>query len=327
LWFVYLNCLLGPGALFGAVDLFNKATTNIANFRSIENDLALDDSVITAKIKKGAFVRISMADFLEHVMVEDKEEEERKAQAEDSKIAEIPWYELTDDDKFYIKVYKRVRELVNKNIFALLNSYKMVPKNSRTPAYKYFHETEIYREIHVDQSEPPSVYIIISGRIRVEVETIRNKEKKPHTIACKRKGKKPMVVKVSVVSLLLSRLILHQTFTMPILLLDEGSLLCLRDETFSIGKLGEENKVIKPSKDGSLTRSELLQAMKEAQTPDVLKGSTQVDSNNRTPIESLYRIKLLVESTCSYLKYPYAFFAGILDDEKRILKSIADGIP
>jgi WD40 repeat protein len=134
-----------------------------------------------------------------HVMIEDKEEEVRKAQAEDSKIAEIPWNELTNDDKFYIKVYKRVRELVNRNIFALLDSYKMVPKNSRTPAYKYFHETEIYREIHVDQSEPPSVYIIISGRIRIEVETIRNKGKKPHTIACKRKGKKPMVVKVSFV--------------------------------------------------------------------------------------------------------------------------------
>jgi hypothetical protein len=112
---------------------------------------------------------------------------------------------------------------------------------------------------------------------------------------------------------------------MPILLLDEGSLLCLKEETFLIGQLGEEKKVIKPSKDGSLTRSELLQAMKEAQNPVVLKPLGQSDGD-RPPVESLYRIKLLVESTCSYLKYPYSFFAGILDDEKRILKSIADGI-
>jgi hypothetical protein len=188
--------ILGPGSVFGAVDLVNKISTNAREYRKLDPTALLEETVMTAKMKKGAYVRMSIADFLEHVMVDDKEEEIRKARAEDSKIAEIPWDELTDDDKFYIKVYKRTRDLVNKNLFAFLDSYRMVPKNSRMAAFKYYHETEIYREIPVDFNEASSVYLILHGRIRIEVETLRNKEK-THTIACKRKGRKPMVVKVS----------------------------------------------------------------------------------------------------------------------------------
>lgn len=188
--------VLGPGQMFGALDLFNKVTNDVKGYRNIENHDILGDKVVQARVRKGAYVRISMADFLDHVMVDDKEEEIRLAQAEDAKIAEIPWAELTDDDKFYIRVYKRTRDLVNRNLFAFLDSYRMVPKNARMPAFKFYHETEIYREINIGPEEPPSVYIIIHGRIRIEVETKRNKEKS-HTLACKRKGKKPMIVKVT----------------------------------------------------------------------------------------------------------------------------------
>ncbi len=130
---------------------------------------------------------------------------------------------------------------------------------------------------------------------------------------------------------------------MPILLLDEGSLLLLKDESFLIGSEGEPKKVIKPSKNTTLSRTDLIEALKQQKekdneklrrksevslsSTDPLKSSTLNASSTSAPAkaEPLYRIRLVVESTCSYLKYPYANFTKILNDEKLIMRSMADG--
>ena len=188
--------LLGPGSVFGAVELFNRVQENIEYYRNMDTSEVIHDGVLTAKVKQGAFVRLSLDDYINRVHGIDYEEEARKTRAEDSKIAEIPWEDLTDDDKFYIRVYKRTREIVNRHLFAFLDAYRMIPKNARTQSYKYFSEVEIFREIILNPNDPPCIYIIIDGSIRVELETKRGKDK-AHTVTCKRKNRKPMVLKVS----------------------------------------------------------------------------------------------------------------------------------
>ena len=140
---------------------------------------------------------------------------------------------------------------------------------------------------------------------------------------------------------------------MPILVLDEGSVLLLKEDSYLIGSEGEPHKKIKPTKDSTLTRSELLELMRQEEekermqkrklsmtdpgpntTTTTINGTTsraeKGTSSTRAPknqpvIEPLYRLKLIVEATCSYLKFPYANFGRILDDEKLILKNMADG--
>lgn len=67
-----------------------------------------------------------------------------------------------------------------------------------------------------------------------------------------------------------------------------------------------------------MTRTELLTALEQA-------SKEEHEKIEKIHYDPLYRIKLVVESTCSYLKYPYANFARVIDDEKLILKNIADG--
>jgi hypothetical protein len=95
-------------------------------------------------------------------------------------------------------VYKRTRQLINADLFAFLDAYRLIPKNARTPAYRYYREGIFGRELHLDPEEALSVYIIIDGGIRLDIEAHReDPQHNVHALSCKRKGKKPMVVMVS----------------------------------------------------------------------------------------------------------------------------------
>jgi hypothetical protein len=122
---------------------------------------------------------------------------------------------------------------------------------------------------------------------------------------------------------------------MPLLLLDEGSILFLKEDSFRIG-IEEDGKdsTSLPTKDSTLTRTALLNAIAQEKAKEKAEKQQHRKTPSATPKkeekpapkkEPLYRIKLVVESTCGYLKYPYSAFAKVIDDEKLILKSMADG--
>lgn len=192
--------LIGPGGVFGAVDLCNKIVDNIEEYRKMDDNELLDNHILTIKMHKGSYVRIGINDLFRNVFPVDNTEAIKKARAEDSAIAEIPWEDLTEDDKFYIKVYKRTRDMIHKDLFAFLDSYRTIPKNARMPAFKYYFEREKDREIILNEADPMHVYVIIDGRVRIEVEAKQNSDHTRHTLSCKRKGRRPMIVKVKNIS-------------------------------------------------------------------------------------------------------------------------------
>jgi hypothetical protein len=194
--------LIGPGGVFGAVDLCDKIVDNIEEYRKMDDNELLDNHMLTIKMHKGSYVRIGINDMFRNVFPLDNTEAIKKARAEDSAIAEIPWEDLTEDDKFYIKVYKRTRDMINKDLFAFLDAYRTIPKNARMPAFKYYFEREKDREIILNEADPMHVYVIIDGRVRIEVEAKRNTDT-VHTLSCKRKNRRPMIVKVANSSLLM----------------------------------------------------------------------------------------------------------------------------
>jgi hypothetical protein len=171
-------------------------------------------------MNKGTFMRLSLFDFHQNIL-KDPADEEQKMRDEAVKISGIRWEDLTDDDKFYVRVYQRTRQLINADLFAFLDAYKLVPKNARTAAYRYYREGIFGRELYLDPEEALSVYIVIDGSIRLEIEARRDDpEHNTHTLSCKRKGKKPMVI---------------MTRTMPILLLESGSLLFPSTHCHTVG--------------------------------------------------------------------------------------------
>jgi hypothetical protein len=121
---------------------------------------------------------------------------------------------------------------------------------------------------------------------------------------------------------------------MPLLLLDEGSILFLKEDSFRIGieEDGKDSPAL-PTKDSTLTRTALLNAIAQEKAKEKAEkqhrktpsAATKKEEKPAPKKEPLYRIKLVVESTCGYLKYPYSAFAKVIDDEKLILKSMADG--
>eukprot|EP01042_Synura_sphagnicola_P034289 gene34289-43985_t len=93
------------GEIFGAVDVFNQAFDNV-ELTEQRLEEAASQPVITASMKKGTYLRISLADFCKHVLTVDKPVR-GVDQDEYSRIAEMRWEDLTDEDKYYIEIYMK----------------------------------------------------------------------------------------------------------------------------------------------------------------------------------------------------------------------------
>lgn len=193
---------VGPGGLFGAVDLCTKIVDSVEQYRHMDDDALIDEEVMAIKMHKGSYVRIGINDLFRFVFPPDHSEAVQRARAEDSAIAEIPWELLTEDDKFYVTVYKRARDLISKNLFMFLDALRTIPKNAKMPAFKYYYEKEKDREIILDPSDPLNLYLIIDGRIKIEAEALRD-DPNGHTLSCQRKGRRPMVIKVSIFNIVI----------------------------------------------------------------------------------------------------------------------------
>eukprot|EP01033_Poteriospumella_lacustris_P000221 gene221-146_t len=214
------------GEIFGSTSMFDEAVKNpnSFDFDNLPDHLTTMENSKQVSMHKGTYMRLSLFDFHRQVL-KDPAEEEQKMRDEAVKISGIRWEDLTEDDKFYIRVYKRTRQLINADLFAFLDAYRLIPKNARTPAYRYYREGIFGRELHLDPEEALSVYIIIDGGIRLDIEAHReDPQHNVHALSCKRKGKKPMVV---------------MTRSMPILLLESGSLMFPSTECHTIGVEGE----------------------------------------------------------------------------------------
>ena len=195
-----------PGQVFGATDLFNDVVKNLDAYNNIEPEFP-DDVV---ELENGTFMRLELGDLYNRVLNPPVEEEE-DTREEDERIAEMSYEDLTEDDKFYIRVYKRTKELVNKNFFSFCDAYRMIPKNASMPAFKFYHEGSLGREIYLDENDPIFVFIIIEGAVRVDLATTRE-NRGHHALSCKRKGRKPMFVKVIYCKLYINDACLHRNY-------------------------------------------------------------------------------------------------------------------
>lgn len=334
------DVLHGPGQVFGAMDLFHDATKDIDKFHNYAGDKLINNHVITAKLHKGSYLRISLYDMCKYVLAEDDDEDAKIDKKEFSRIAEISWEELTDDDKFYVKVYLRTRNLVDKNLFSFLDAYKFIPKNARTAAYRFYNECTHGRVITLDPKDPLSLYVIIEGGIKVEVEALRG-QSHGNSLTCKRKGRRPMVVKTS---------------TMPIMLFESGSLIFLREECFKVGHsqtIAEEedhvfmteaqpnmtspqqsttnagNLMVRRDSDSSILSSALsISSAISAGSADPTARKKLLARSKKTVKEKprdLYRINLVFDKFTTFLMIPFSHIQKILGNESLVMKSMAEG--
>lgn len=176
------------GQVFGATDLFSKVIVEgeeLTDQHPDDNDLP--DSMI--EFGEGTFMRMELLDLYNTVFRPDELEAERLAYMKEVeqavKISGISWNKMSEDDKFYVRVYKRTKELVNPRFFSFLDSYRMVPKNAQMPSYKYYNEGFQGREMYLDMRDQPWVFIFIDGSVRLELDTPKTKGA-DHTLTCVR---------------------------------------------------------------------------------------------------------------------------------------------
>lgn len=193
------NVKYGIGDVFGATELFNKVI--VEGEEMVDNhpdDGGLPEHLID--FEEGTFMRMELGDLYNTVLKPDEKtlalEEAAKEKEIAARISGIAWEDMSEDDKFYVRVYKRTKELVNKRFFSFLDSYRMIPKNAAMPSFKYYNEGSQGREMYLDDRDPTWVFIIIEGSVRVELQSTKSSSVE-HTLTCVRKmDSTPMHIKV-----------------------------------------------------------------------------------------------------------------------------------
>lgn len=178
----------GHGEVLGLVDDFNEVVDNPILFTVNEGGIGGVDQILD--FVHGTFVRLELVDLytrvLKHLIAVRSEYDEELAIIEemriDEEIAEKPWQDLTEDDRFYVRVYKRTKERVNAAFFSFADSYRVIPKNASMPAYIYYHEAGIGKEVFLDENDTAWVFVIIDGSVRIDITTTKS-DHSDHTLS------------------------------------------------------------------------------------------------------------------------------------------------
>jgi len=238
--------IFSAGDVFGSRILFNRISEIYGENRNFyyqedtSNKVEENATVVATAGKFATFLQINIHDYfkrvLTNVVLREEESEVDAERLQDELISEIPYDSLTEDDKIYINAYKDARQHMSADIFNLLDSYKLIPKNARTNAHYNYNVGNMGREINLSSNEfSHSVLFVIHGSLRLDIIAKRNKKNpigNANTLTCKRKGSKLIVVKKT---------------TMPLMLLESGSILHLSEEAFKVGQKPPSNITSFPS--------------------------------------------------------------------------------
>ena len=180
----------GVGDVFGSMEHFNKVLVNGEEFKDGHpDDNGAPEDII--EFSAGTFVRMELNDIYNTLLKKSDQEleiiEKMKEQTTAVQISGISWDKMTIEDKFYVRVYKRTKEMVNKRFFSFLDSYHMIPKNAKMPSYKYYYEGNKGREIYLDRRDQSFVFIFVDGSVKVEL-VATNVNSTEHTVSYVRKS-------------------------------------------------------------------------------------------------------------------------------------------
>lgn len=218
------------GDVFGNVDYFDQHSKNVnappallstddsTSASASEEKRNEEENKVLIRRNRGAYLRMNLSDFKNYILP-TPERETKIDYDEFSKIAEIPYHEMTEEDKFFVKVYMHCRKLLRKDFFSYLDAHKLVPKNSRSSAVKCYHTAHTNQEILLKKRDSAKVFILIDGSFRMEIVARRTKQSKSsaetlpvyndselerhlshnkgaHRLLCQKKGEEAMDFKV-----------------------------------------------------------------------------------------------------------------------------------
>jgi hypothetical protein len=200
---------------------------------------------------------------------------------------EIPeHYVITEADAYCIRVRKLSRKTISGVLYEYLHASEMLPKLHEDISSKFIQNGNAGRQTLITKDNQ-MVYIVIKGCIKVQIERI---VKNSGTISVKKKGEKALHIK---------------TKTMPLLQLENGGILSLDDECFTIGQSNEDNN------NGMLLSKSLSKLPKT--------------SKKKVKVEDLYKLYLCFEQPTSYLSIPLKKYKKALVDVPRVTsKRITD---
>ena len=321
---------LSAGTTFGFVDLFNEVM-EIHRWRRKDTkepalkDLELNEENdhIIMNFHKATVICLSLPDYYNNVLLEqDKNgvQDEILMREEFSNISGLAWDELTDDDKFYVRVYITARSRFPKNVFDCLNNFKIVPVNARVPAYKYFKSNSYGSHIILKKDIECPMIIVIKGSFRVDI-----------------------VMNKSSVSNQGSKIILHRHSSddgrgnmavskksMSLIRIDAGGILLPTPDVFEVFanrvKAEKEARFIASGKTNNVFEENISKEKKELIRNKILaKYADHVFEEDDDINEEPYHLKLTFDQSTDYLCIPSSLIDSILND-KVMLKDMAKGM-
>jgi hypothetical protein len=184
---------------------YNTTQYHTTPHNTTQHHTTLHHPTSTATIEKGSVLRLSLAEFYANVLwvvpPEVDEDAVNRFRRDGEDISGIPEHLQTDDDKFYIRVYRKARLVLTPTILGVLDNYHLIPRNARTAAYKYFHAGRPGKDITIQRKDERNLFVVITGCIRMELEAqprldADGKMVGVKTIHVMRKGESSMTMKV-----------------------------------------------------------------------------------------------------------------------------------
>ncbi len=174
--------IYGKGEVFGSLELFNKFSEVDENgdpIPVVKKERKLGTRLVSiihhGAVIRGTLLRMTLNDFRKFVAEPEEEVIPPDETEQDQEIAGIPFTEMTEDDKFYVNVFKRAQRVLNPNIFSFLDSYRLIARNSRMSSYKHYKESRMGYEFFLGERDPRLVFIVLDGALRLDIISARPK--------------------------------------------------------------------------------------------------------------------------------------------------------
>jgi hypothetical protein len=291
---------LNQGHCFGAIDIFNSIfdikdpmdwSDDEDGIEKVqEKKIEEIDKEIFATIEKGSILRLLIKDYkkqLIHVPEIDYDDEVSLVSEMDFEF--IEGFVPGEEDFKCLKARKMSHKSMSDLLYTFLHKTDLLPKLAADTSKEFIKNESAGRKISLSYGDQQFVYIIISGRTRIQIDlqgetggmlSFKNKNDDDENNIFKIKRK-----------------------SMPLMLLELGAIMTFHEEFFKVG--------IPPQP--VLDKTPNYKSSK----PEDIKARLRKSRESCLPPKTLYQISLVFEKATTYLAIPYKRFSSALANVPR----------
>lgn len=154
-----------------AKEIARKEAEIAAKLERGESIEEVSPNIITAYMRKGALVTITIIDYLRQVLGIEEEEEELEDET-DEQIAQKKLEDMTKQDHEMVKVKRHAKRKLAESMFAFMSKNELIPHNADVMSSEFVERKSRGRVVQCDENV---IYVVIEGSIRLQVTKTKPK--------------------------------------------------------------------------------------------------------------------------------------------------------